>query len=196
MEWIPEAYDISREPCLYTTFHVKSDHGPSNFPRATKWCVIFLVLQSSLTKLTYFQVTGWNRCSLPVRRQELPVIWSVGSRTPLSRAELTFWRSSDQGSHESSQPTMKLYPSKVFNQAAPILDFIWFPTATPHDPASFCFVASVRECPVKLLDASDGRVSSQFWRYICAWSLESSAHRIKSSIIERGRSLLIALPSI
>ena len=49
-------------------------------------------------------------------------------------------------------------PSRVFAQAAPVLDFIWYPTATPRDPASFCFVASVRECPVKLLDGTDGRV--------------------------------------
>lgn len=48
--------------------------------------------------------------------------------------------------------------ARSFCQPAPILDFIWYPTATPLDPASFCFVASVRECPVKLLDASDGRV--------------------------------------
>ena len=47
---------------------------------------------------------------------------------------------------------------RVFPQAAPILDFIWYPRATPRDPASFCFVASVRESPVKLLDASTGRV--------------------------------------
>ena len=45
-------------------------------------------------------------------------------------------------------------------QAAPIVDFAWYPTATYRDPASFCFVASVRECPVKLIDASDGRVSN------------------------------------
>jgi hypothetical protein len=48
--------------------------------------------------------------------------------------------------------------ARSFCQPAPILDFIWYPTATPLDPASFCFVASVRECPVKLLDALDGRV--------------------------------------
>ena len=48
--------------------------------------------------------------------------------------------------------------ARSFCQPAPILDFIWYPTATPLNPASFCFVASVRECPVKLLDASDGRV--------------------------------------
>ena len=44
-------------------------------------------------------------------------------------------------------------------QPSPILDYVWYPTAAVRDPASFCFVASVRECPVKLLDASDGRAS-------------------------------------
>ena len=49
--------------------------------------------------------------------------------------------------------------SGVFPRAAPILDFIWYPRATPRDASTFCFVASVRESPVQLLDASDGRVS-------------------------------------
>ena len=49
--------------------------------------------------------------------------------------------------------------SRVFPRAAPILDFVWYPRATPRDASSFCFVASVRESPVQLLDASDGRVS-------------------------------------
>ncbi|PPQ84708.1 hypothetical protein CVT25_014060 [Psilocybe cyanescens] len=53
-------------------------------------------------------------------------------------------------------------PLRQFAQAAPILDFIWYPTATPLDPASFCFVAAVRECPVKLLDASDGRLRASY----------------------------------
>ncbi|CAA7262292.1 unnamed protein product [Cyclocybe aegerita] len=47
-------------------------------------------------------------------------------------------------------------------QASSILDFRWYPTASAHDPSSFCFVASVRECPVKLLDASDGRLRASY----------------------------------
>jgi hypothetical protein len=50
--------------------------------------------------------------------------------------------------------------TRVFPRAAPILDFIWYPRATPRDASSFCFVASVRESPVQLLDASNGRVSN------------------------------------
>jgi telomerase Cajal body protein 1 len=44
-------------------------------------------------------------------------------------------------------------------QPSPILDFAWYPQATVQNPASFCFVASVRDTPVRLVDAGDGRVS-------------------------------------
>lgn len=55
--------------------------------------------------------------------------------------------------------------TRVFPRAAPILDFAWYPRATPRDASSFCFAASVRESPVQLLDASDGRVS-YFFKYL------------------------------
>ncbi|GLB44392.1 putative WD40 repeat-like protein [Lyophyllum shimeji] len=53
-------------------------------------------------------------------------------------------------------------PGRVFTQASPIVDFVWYPTASLINPASFCFLASVRECPVKLLDASDGRLRASY----------------------------------
>ncbi|KAF8907598.1 hypothetical protein CPB84DRAFT_1744519 [Gymnopilus junonius] len=58
--------------------------------------------------------------------------------------------------------SLQLFDVRRFNQAAPVLDFIWYPMATPRDPATFCFVASVRECPVKLLDGSDGRLRASY----------------------------------
>ncbi|PPR01819.1 hypothetical protein CVT24_001683 [Panaeolus cyanescens] len=51
---------------------------------------------------------------------------------------------------------------QVPRRPSPILDFLWYPTASPYDPATFCFVASVRECPVKLLDATDGRLRASY----------------------------------
>ncbi|KAF8962187.1 WD40-repeat-containing domain protein [Flammula alnicola] len=74
-----------------------------------------------------------------------------------SRTFQSFNVSSQDGGVAESQ-----YPVREFRQPSPILDFIWYPTASPHDPASFCFVASVRECPVKLLDASDGRLRASY----------------------------------
>lgn len=65
--------------------------------------------------------------------------------------------------HSLTEPSAALSTNaRIFNQPAPILDFVWYPTASPQNPASFCFVASVRECPVKLLDASDGRLRASY----------------------------------
>ncbi|KAF8741825.1 WD40 repeat-like protein, partial [Rhizoctonia solani] len=47
-------------------------------------------------------------------------------------------------------------------QPAPILSTAWFPTASSSDPASFCLVAAVRDTPIKLFDASDGRVRASY----------------------------------
>ncbi|KAL0567771.1 hypothetical protein V5O48_014221, partial [Marasmius crinis-equi] len=58
----------------------------------------------------------------------------------------------------------ELSPPQSLNlqQSAPIVDFLWYPTASPKDAASFCFVSSVRDCPVKLLDASNGRLRASY----------------------------------
>ncbi|KNZ71949.1 Telomerase Cajal body protein 1 [Termitomyces sp. J132] len=55
----------------------------------------------------------------------------------------------------AAQPT-------TFHQPSPILDFIWYPTASPLTPPTYCFIASVRDCPIKLLDASDGRLRASY----------------------------------
>ncbi|KAH9834603.1 uncharacterized protein C8Q71DRAFT_838093 [Rhodofomes roseus] len=52
--------------------------------------------------------------------------------------------------------------ARVFRQQGPILDYVWYPSASTGNPAAFCFLASVRECPVKLLDASDGRLRASY----------------------------------
>ncbi|KAJ7929633.1 WD40-repeat-containing domain protein [Mycena leptocephala] len=57
----------------------------------------------------------------------------------------------------NTEPFLRTLP-----QSAPILDYVWYPTASIANPASFCFVASVRETPVKLLDASDGRLRASY----------------------------------
>jgi hypothetical protein len=84
--------------------------------------------------------------------------------------------------------------SRAFRQAAPILDYAWYPMASTANPASFCFAASVRECPVKLLDGNDGRVSeppvlASAMAYTIA---HSSEHHTRSSITASDRSLRTA----
>ena len=52
----------------------------------------------------------------------------------------------------------------TLKQAAPILAATWYTSATPLRPDVYCFLASIREEPVKLLDAADGRVRNRFSR--------------------------------
>ncbi|KAG1876720.1 hypothetical protein DFJ58DRAFT_866111, partial [Suillus subalutaceus] len=43
-----------------------------------------------------------------------------------------------------------------------ILHFAWYPGASSSNAPTYCFIASVRDCPVKLLDASDGRLRASY----------------------------------
>ncbi|KZT68588.1 hypothetical protein DAEQUDRAFT_727712 [Daedalea quercina L-15889] len=65
-------------------------------------------------------------------------------------------------SSDTSPTQSTLTSARVFQQQSPILDYTWYPSASRNNPAAFCFVASVRECPVKLLDASDGRLRASY----------------------------------
>ncbi|KDQ12768.1 hypothetical protein BOTBODRAFT_134321 [Botryobasidium botryosum FD-172 SS1] len=65
----------------------------------------------------------------------------------------------------SNQSTTNDWTMKVnapLRQPAPMFDFLWYPYASSMNSAAFCFVASVRECPVKLLDANDGRLRASY----------------------------------
>ena len=52
----------------------------------------------------------------------------------------------------------------TLKQAAPILAATWYTSATPLRPETYCFLASIREEPVKLLNAADGSVRNRFSR--------------------------------
>ncbi|KAJ7087901.1 WD40-repeat-containing domain protein [Mycena belliarum] len=62
----------------------------------------------------------------------------------------------------SGKVSVDLQHHTHFTNPAPILDYAWYPSATLANPASYCFVTSVRETPVKLLDASDGRLRASY----------------------------------
>ncbi|KAK7018084.1 hypothetical protein VNI00_018403 [Paramarasmius palmivorus] len=70
------------------------------------------------------------------------------------------------GEHRSSNTTTTEDDSQnaqlVLRQPSPIVDFLWYPTASSRDHSTFCFVSSVRESPVKLLDASNGRLRASY----------------------------------
>ncbi|KAF8834941.1 hypothetical protein BDN67DRAFT_1005979 [Paxillus ammoniavirescens] len=59
-------------------------------------------------------------------------------------------------------PAISLTYAETFAQPAPIADFIWYPGASRHTLSSYCFVATVGECPVKLLDGRDGRLRASY----------------------------------
>lgn len=73
-----------------------------------------------------------------------PASWFVGIPLPL---RLSF--------------TSLIDVTLVVPQPAPILDYVWYPGATAELPGSYCFLASVRDCPIKLIDAVDRRVSNK-----------------------------------
>ncbi|KAF8550970.1 hypothetical protein OG21DRAFT_1418815 [Imleria badia] len=62
----------------------------------------------------------------------------------------------------STSTSRSLTHTKTFPQPAPIVDFAWYPGASQHNPPACCFVASVRDCPVKLLDGKDGRLRASY----------------------------------
>ncbi|OCF40921.1 hypothetical protein I317_05280 [Kwoniella heveanensis CBS 569] len=69
-----------------------------------------------------------------------------------------FWRSArwtpDPGS-------LDLTP-KVFEQPDAIHSTLWYPLASAHSPETYCFVTSIRDTPVRLVDASDGRIRATY----------------------------------
>ncbi|KAJ7779598.1 WD40-repeat-containing domain protein [Mycena metata] len=87
--------------------------------------------------------------------------WCPDGSVALVQCEHREFRVSPSNPGADSQvPSIPLV--RTLPQPAPILDYVWYPTASPANPASFCFVASVRETPVKLLDASDGRLRASY----------------------------------
>jgi telomerase Cajal body protein 1 len=67
----------------------------------------------------------------------------------------------------------------MLSPSSPVLDFAWYPGASVSDPSTFCFVASVRECPVKLLDAASGRVCT--YLFCIVNDSELSALKLRAS---------------
>ncbi|EGN94812.1 hypothetical protein SERLA73DRAFT_187874 [Serpula lacrymans var. lacrymans S7.3] len=89
--------------------------------------------------------------------------WSPDGANVLSQCENRSFQFFDLSTESpSTTSSASLNYSRTLHQSSPILDFVWYPSASSRDLASYCFVASVRECPVKLLDASDGRLRASY----------------------------------
>ncbi|KAI0659486.1 WD40-repeat-containing domain protein [Cubamyces menziesii] len=91
--------------------------------------------------------------------------WSPDGSTALAQCEdrtFRFLQLPEELLGITVDTTLSSSLPRSLTQSAPILDYAWYPCASARDRASFCFVASVRECPVKLLDASDGRLRASY----------------------------------
>ncbi|KAA1476466.1 WD40 repeat-like protein [Dentipellis sp. KUC8613] len=131
--WTPPVYNTSKPPALaHTTSLSPDDKFPHNFARTVKWC------PDGSVALAQCENRSFQYLDLPPELVDLTL------------------------SQTTEAPLFTPPKSRTIPQAGPILDFVWYPRATPHDPASFCFVASVRESPVRLLDASDGRLRASY----------------------------------
>ncbi|WVR04557.1 hypothetical protein IAU60_001564 [Kwoniella sp. DSM 27419] len=68
-------------------------------------------------------------------------------------------------------------PARSTPQPDAIHSTLWYPSASTHTPETFCFVASIRDTPVRLIDANDGRIRATYpivdhrERYIAPHSL-------------------------
>ncbi|KAH9006272.1 WD40 repeat-like protein [Lactarius hatsudake] len=131
--WKPPVFRISRQPTLVHKACLLPDtHFTENFARSAKWC---------------------PDGSLALAHCENRTLQYLDITQELSNSTLP---------QPGIVPPFDPPKIRIFPQAAPILDFIWYPRATPCDASSFCFIASVRESPVRLLDASDGRLRASY----------------------------------
>lgn len=148
--WEPCEYNIQANPL---SENIDIPQFKNDFIRLAKWFCSYWLLDLRLTPI---------KIGVPMEPRLLLSANRVGSicqtcllpKSLLLPVIITQFLSSARFISKGDIKSGKAW----FPQAAPVLDFAWYPAATPNDPASYCFVTSVRECPVKLLDASDGRV--------------------------------------
>ncbi|KAH7907131.1 hypothetical protein BJ138DRAFT_534543 [Hygrophoropsis aurantiaca] len=95
--------------------------------------------------------------------------WCADGSSVLAHCENRSFQLFDTGAPESDSASQSIVTNAVtlqhartFQLPAPVLDFAWYPGASSRNLPAYCFVASVRECPVKLLDATDGRLRASY----------------------------------
>jgi telomerase Cajal body protein 1 len=161
--WRPPLYNVSRPPDPISTISLPSDDKcMGDFVRSAKWFEI----DAYMSRTSHLCSTGVQTAPQLLRspRIEHFIFWTC----TLSNSFVI--RSQTQNSQPCRPPELmstsishiprsaNISFTRPFPQPSPILDFVWYPQATVQDPASFCFVASVRDTPVRLVDAGDGRV--------------------------------------
>ncbi|KAL1746278.1 WD40-repeat-containing domain protein [Schizophyllum fasciatum] len=133
--WKPPQYSFDQQPTLRGTTSVSQtlDKDDGNFTRTAKWC------PDGSSLLLHCENRSFELLPTPS--------YSAGPTHDGVKA---------------TAPSSISSPTLVHAQPAPILDFTWYPGATAQSPETHCFLASVRECPVKLLDASSVRLRASY----------------------------------
>jgi hypothetical protein len=80
----------------------------------------------------------------------------------VQRVELTGreYPDADSGDDKDNGQKAKFTTPREFPQPDAIVSTAWYPAASVLAPETYCLVVGVRDTPVRLLDASDGRVST------------------------------------
>ncbi|ADV24623.1 guanyl nucleotide binding protein, putative [Cryptococcus gattii WM276] len=84
-------------------------------------------------------------------------IWSPDGSVVLTTTEDRLFRI-----HTLSETNLGTFETHQFKQPDSIASSIWFPTASSLVPESFCFMAGIRDNPVKLIDAKTGNVRASY----------------------------------
>ena len=146
-------YNFAQEPRGVSTVSAGTSNSEvdGNFFRSARWSVLLVDAKAELI----------FRC---------PDGTSI-----LTTAEDRVFRIYDTSVHNSLCPTLKLIsrpadtdpdlsrPPRCFTQPDAIHSSLWYPTASLNHPETFCFMASVRDTSIRLIDATDGRVCS-LWK--------------------------------
>ncbi|KLT44114.1 WD40 repeat-like protein [Cutaneotrichosporon oleaginosum] len=85
--------------------------------------------------------------------------WTSDGTAILTTAEDRALRVHDLA-HEEDDVT--LTNSRTFPQPDSVNAALWYPSASRLAPETFCFVASVRDAPVRLIDGTDGRLRASY----------------------------------
>ncbi|KAG8815143.1 hypothetical protein FRC17_000845 [Serendipita sp. 399] len=137
-------YDFSVAPQELLNFEL----GPCT--RSAKWCSDGQAILTS-NEDRCLDVYTTNECVSHLSSSTL-----YTNTEPYAR-----YSQSNDSTTTTDQPPLVL-SKKSFRQGSPIYETAWYPYATPTNPSTYCFLASLRDSPIKLFDATDGRLRASY----------------------------------
>ncbi|KAJ3014324.1 hypothetical protein NUW54_g1333 [Trametes sanguinea] len=181
--WAPPVYDLTRPPREVHAYQLDAEVNscgnatgdPSTFARMAKWLQNLEHFPKFLTADRYIR-----RCP--------------DGSAALAQCEDRTFRYLQLPAELLGVTADALQPASLprcLTQSAPILDYAWYPAASIRDSASFCFVASVRECP----DGSSISAGDSFELHTESWIIANAKLRRiawPSMLAQTGMLILLA----